>query len=168
MDDGVALPVSFEARYGAGRGRGLVLGGGGIVFVAWLAGYLGELTRRGVALDQADRIVGTSAGSILATTIAAGRLERLQRLAEPLSRRPALIARLAPAGTLKPSQQRALDLFEHAGDSEPATIRVIGAAALAAATPPPHPAARRRADADPDLALARRSPGRDRGRRLHG
>ena len=136
MADGVAVPVSFEARYGAGHDRALVLGGGGIVFVAWLAGYLGELTRRGVALEQADRIVGTSAGSILATTVAAGRLERLQRLAEPLSRRPALIARLAPAATLKPSQQRALDLFEAAGDSAPATIRAIGGAALAAATPP--------------------------------
>ena len=136
MDDGLVVPVSFEARHGAGLRRSLVLGGGGIVFVAWLSGYLGELARRGVAVQEADRIVGTSAGSILATVVAAGHLERLQRLVEPLSRRPALISRLAPAGELNPSQRRALDLFETARDATPATIRGIGAAALAAATPP--------------------------------
>ena len=38
--DGVARPISFEARYGAGLDRALVLGGGGVVFVAWLTAYL--------------------------------------------------------------------------------------------------------------------------------
>jgi NTE family protein len=76
------------------------------------------------------------AGSILATIVAADHLGRVQRLIGPLSRRPALISRLAPASDLHPSQRRALDLFEGAGDCEPATIRGIGAAALAAATPP--------------------------------
>jgi NTE family protein len=136
MDNDPAVPLSFEARYGAGYRRSLVLGGGGVVFVAWLAAYLGELARRGVALQDADRILGTSAGSILATIVAAGHLQRLQRLIGPLSRRPAIISRLAPAADLNPSQQRALDLFECARDSTPATIREIGAAALAAATPP--------------------------------
>jgi NTE family protein len=136
MGDDLAVPVSYAARYGAGYRRSLVLGGGGIVFIAWLSGYLGELARRGVAVQEADRIVGTSAGSILATVVAAGHLERLQRLVEPLSRRPAVISRLAPAGELNPSQQRALELFETATDATPATVRAIGAAALAAATPP--------------------------------
>jgi NTE family protein len=136
MGDDLAVPVSFAARYGAGHRRSLVLGGGGIVFVAWLSRYLGELARRGVAVQEADRIVGTSAGSILATVVAAGHLDRLQRLVGPLSRRSAVISRLAPAGDLNPSQQRALDLFETATDAAPATIRAIGAAALAAATPP--------------------------------
>ena len=130
---------SFDVqRYGAGiPSPVLVLGGGGIVFVAWLAGYLDELERRGVAFGEADRIVGTSAGARLAGVLAAGRLDRFCRLrARLLARRPALIGALAPAADLTPSQQRGHDLFEGASDAgEPATIRAIGTAALAAATP---------------------------------
>jgi NTE family protein len=137
VDDGLARPISFAAGYGAGCRRALVLGGGGTVFVAWLTGYLGELAQRGVDVGEADRIVGTSAGSLLAGVIAAGRLGRFRRLARLLARRPALIAALAPAGQLKASQQRGRDLFESARDAEPETVRAIGAAALAAATPSP-------------------------------
>jgi NTE family protein len=135
VDDGLARPISFEARYGAGCDRTLVLGGGGIVFVAWLTGYLGELARRGIEVGDAERIVGTSAGSLLATIVAAGRLDRVGRLLRQLAGRPALISRLAPASGLSASQERARKLFEIAGDAEPATIRAIGAAALAAAAP---------------------------------
>jgi NTE family protein len=106
-----------------------------VVFVAWLTAYLGELARQGVALANADRIVGTSAGSVLATVVAGGRLGRFTKLLALLEERPNLIGRLAPAASLRASQQRALDLFEHARDAEPATVRAIGAAALAARTP---------------------------------
>jgi NTE family protein len=136
VNDGLAAPVSFDARYGAGHRRSLVLGGGGVVFVSWLSAYLGGLARRGVALDDADRIVGTSAGSILAAVVAGGQLERFGRLIRAVGRSPAVISRLAPSTDLKPSQQRALDRFERARDAEPDTIRTIGAAALAAAAPP--------------------------------
>ena len=136
MDDGLPAPVAFDARYGAGSRRALVLGGGGVVFVAWLTAYLGELARRGVVLEDADRIVGTSAGSILATVMATRRLPRFARLIGIVAHRPAVIGRLAPAAGLAPSQQRAIDLFEQAGDAEAATVRGIGAAALVAATPP--------------------------------
>jgi NTE family protein len=135
VDDGLARPISFEARYGAGHGRALVLGGGGVVFVAWLAGYLGELARRGVDVGDADLIVGTSAGSVLAGVIAAGRLGRFTRIARLLAGRPALIGALAPSRGLAGSQQRGHDLFEHAADARPKTVRAIGAAALAAAAP---------------------------------
>ena len=135
MDDGLALPISFEARYGAGYRRSLVLGGGGVVFVAWLTGYLGELASRGIEVDDADRIVGTSAGALLAGIVAAGRLDRFRGLLRLLAGRPALISRLAPAASLKPSQERGRELFENARDAAPATIRAIGAGALAAGTP---------------------------------
>ena len=127
MDDGLALPISFGARYGAGFGRSLVLGGGGVVFVAWLAGYLGELASRGVEVDDADRIVGTSAGALLAAVVAAGRLDRFRGLLRLLAGRSALISRLAPAAGLKPNQERGRELFENGRDAEPATIRAIGA-----------------------------------------
>lgn len=135
MDDGLARPISFEARYGAGDRRTLVLGGGGVVFVAWLTGYLEELSRRGIRVENADRIVGTSAGALLASVVACGHLRRVSRVLGLLAGRPALIRRLAPAADLSPSQEHARDLFDQARDAEPATIRAIGAAALAAATP---------------------------------
>jgi NTE family protein len=134
-DDGLARPIAFDAGYGAGIDRALVLGGGGVVFVAWLTAYLGELSRRGIAIQDAERIVGTSAGSVLATVIAAGRLDRFGKLIRAVDERPALISRLAPSVELAPSQQRAVDLFETARDAEAATVRAIGAAALAARTP---------------------------------
>jgi NTE family protein len=135
VDDGLARPISFAASYGAGCRRALVLGGGGLAFVAWLTGYVGELAQRGVDVADADRIVGTSAGSLLAGVIAAGRQRRFRRLVRLLAERPGLIGVLSGAGRLEPSQQRARDLFEDAHDAEPETVRAIGAAALAAATP---------------------------------
>ena len=133
--DGIRAPISFDARYGAGVDRALVLGGGGVVFVAWLTAYLHELADRGVAVGDADRVVGTSAGSVLATVIAAGRLDRFAKLIRLVEQRPNLIGRLAPAAKVAPSQQRALELFRHAADAEPSVIRAIGGAALAARTP---------------------------------
>jgi NTE family protein len=135
MSDGLARPISFDARAGAGLDRALVLGGGGVVFVAWLTAYLGELQRRGVDVGGADRVVGTSAGSVVATVVAARRLERFVGLVKLLESRPSVINRLAPAARLAPSQQRALDLFNAAADASPDVVRAIGAAALAARTP---------------------------------
>ena len=53
--------------------RALVLGGGGIVGVAWEAAILAGLLEGGADLRDADLIVGTSAGSIIGSQIAAGR-----------------------------------------------------------------------------------------------
>ena len=52
--------------------RALVLGGGGVVGTAWMAGLVGGLRREGVDLAEADVIVGTSAGSIVGTMLATG------------------------------------------------------------------------------------------------
>jgi NTE family protein len=53
--------------------RALVLGGGGPVGIAWEAGLLGGLAEGGVALADADYIMGTSAGSVVGALIAMGR-----------------------------------------------------------------------------------------------
>lgn len=50
----------------------LVLGGGGPVGVAWEAGLLAGLAEAGVDLSDADRIVGTSAGSVVGARLALG------------------------------------------------------------------------------------------------
>jgi NTE family protein len=128
------VPRSFDARYGHGVDRGLCLGGGGLFFVAWQAAYLSTLEKCGVALDRFDRVVGTSAGSVVASVLASGRLGRLHSEILVLSKAPGVVSALAPASKLHPSQQRALDLFIAATDAEPETVRAIGHAALSART----------------------------------
>ena len=134
-EDGLVRPVDFSARYGEGVDRALVLGGGGIVFVAWQLAYLRTLEEHGVRVGDVDRIVGTSAGSVVATLVAAGRLRRAHFEIETLAHVPRLVALMAPAGELRPSQGRALSRFWTAEDAAPETVREIGHLSLAAVTP---------------------------------
>ena len=131
----IALPRSMDARYGRGIERGLVLGGGGIWFVAWQTGYLRRLEELGLQLGLADRLVGTSAGSIVASILAGEKLAGFGRTVDLLTRAPGLLARMTASGPLEPSCERALDSFRDARDCEPQTLREIGFAALAARTP---------------------------------
>lgn len=132
---GMALPRSMAALYGRGIDRGLVLGGGGVWFVAWQTGYLRRLEELGLGLGSADRLVGTSAGSLVASILAAERLSGFGRTVDLLTRAPGLLALMTSSGPLEPSCQRALDAFRDSRDSTPATLRAIGFAALAARTP---------------------------------
>lgn len=52
--------------------RALVLGGGGPVGIGWEAGLLVGLARNGVDVAAADKVVGTSAGSVVGLTLASG------------------------------------------------------------------------------------------------
>jgi NTE family protein len=131
----IALPRSFPARYGSGVRRGLCLGGGGLFFVAWQTAYLQSLANLGVHVGNADRVVGTSAGSIVSSAVTNGKLKRLHSEVSVLSKVPALVSAMAPAGELHPSQNRALELFIKATDGDQATVQAIGHAALAAITP---------------------------------
>lgn len=131
----VVVPMSFDARYGDGLTLAVSFGGGGLFFVAWQIAYLSELAAAGVDVAGAQRIVGTSAGSLVAAVTTSGRLRRVQAELAALSRVPALLAVLAPSEDLHLSQLRALGLFYEADDAEPATVRAIGHAALAADTP---------------------------------
>jgi NTE family protein len=133
----LAWPISFDARYGDGLGHTLVLGGGGLFFVAWQVAYLQALEERGLQLSQAQRVVGTSAGSLVATIVTAGRLRSTADEIDLLAKVPGIVAHLAGGGgDLAPSQERAVDLFRIAPDAEVARVREIGHAALAAHAPP--------------------------------
>ncbi|MFB7268550.1 patatin-like phospholipase family protein, partial [Streptomyces nojiriensis] len=70
----------MELETSAGFDRALVLGPGGVVGTAWMAGLVGELVRRGVDLGVADLTVGTSAGAIVGAILTTG--QDLGRLAE--------------------------------------------------------------------------------------
>ena len=136
-NESLARPFSFDARYGAGKEHALVLGGGGVYFVAWQVAYLNGLIKRGVELDKAEIIVGTSAGSLVASILANGGIKRFGKQVDWISRVPALVGLLAPAANFHPSQQRAIEMFRTADNNRPETIRSIGHAALAAHAPSP-------------------------------
>ncbi len=53
-------------------GSAVVLGGGGITGIAWEVGVVQALRQGGVDLGSADLILGTSAGSVVGTLLAAG------------------------------------------------------------------------------------------------
>jgi len=127
--DGLAKPIDFQARRGAGSDRALVLGGGGIFFIAWQVGYLNGLRKRGVDLTNAEIVVGTSAGALVAGIVTAGKLASFSREVGVLAR---LAGVLVPESARRPSQERALNLFSDAADADPDTVRSIGFAALAA------------------------------------
>lgn len=52
--------------------RAVVLGGGGVAGIAWAAGLLAGLAEEGVRLDDADLVVGTSAGSVVGAWLTTG------------------------------------------------------------------------------------------------
>lgn len=53
--------------------RALVLGGGGPVGIAWETGLIAGLADKGVKVQHADFILGTSAGSVIGSQLALGR-----------------------------------------------------------------------------------------------
>lgn len=98
---GPALQPGAGSGSGTSSGRwGLVLGGGGVLGAAWLVGALGALEKTyGLDARDADLIVGTSAGSIVAAMLASGMSvaeQRQQQLGDPAATDP---AGNNPAGT---------------------------------------------------------------------
>jgi NTE family protein len=134
-NDGLAHPIPYAPPPGAGKDRGLVLGGGGIYLVSWMMGYFHALKQNGVDLARADIVVGTSAGSIAGAVLAGGRLWRLTGELNFFADFPKLFADLVPAVEANESQQRARALSVAARDASPATIAAIGRAAMAARNP---------------------------------
>ena len=114
--------------------RSVVLGGGGVVGIAWEAGVIAGLAERGVRLAQADEVIGTSAGSLVGAWLAGGRdfgALAAEQAAPPTaggggrgpSPDPATLARIF----------RIWMAFESVGSEQ---ARELGALALAAPTPP--------------------------------
>ncbi|MER7555882.1 patatin-like phospholipase family protein [Nocardioides sp. NPDC126508] len=105
----------------------VVLGPGGVLGTAWLAGLAAGLRRKGFDLGKADLIVGTSAGAIVGAMLAAGRdLEGLATLPE---------ADGEPAVTTDPA--RLNEVFAVLGDpalDQATALARVGRLALAAET----------------------------------
>jgi NTE family protein len=112
--------------------RALVLGGGGITGIAWETGLLAGLAEAGVDLTGADRVVGTSAGSIVGAQITSDiPLEELYRR-QLLS--PAELGDTAPLATIGASVavRFATSLLRARGDVE-RFGRILGRQAIALA-----------------------------------
>ena len=112
--------------------RALVLGGGGIVGVAWETAILAGLLEGGVDVRDADLIVGTSAGSIVGSQIAEGRDAR--EMMREGRERPA-----PPASSAKPDVAGLTAVFGAWGSMKqttPEDCAKVGALALAAKTMP--------------------------------
>jgi NTE family protein len=114
--------------------RSLVLGGGGVVGIAWEVGLIAGLAERGVRLALAEQVIGTSAGSLVGAWLAADRdFEEIaaQQAAPPpgggaprrAAHDPATLARIF----------RTWMAFERLGVEQ---ARELGALALAAPTAP--------------------------------
>lgn len=103
----------------------VVLGPGGPVGTAWLAGLAAGLRREGGDLGAADLIVGTSAGGIVGAILAGGGdLDRLAVLPDS-------------AGGVRTDPQRLAEVFATLGDtglSRAEALRRVGRLAVTAAT----------------------------------
>jgi NTE family protein len=97
--------------------RALVLGGGGHAGIAWEIGLVTGLLEHGIDVRDADLLIGTSAGSVVATHLALGRdvEDAVTRLASPEASTtgarmgPAVLVRYLVAGLRpgSPARQRA-------------------------------------------------------------
>lgn len=109
--------------------RAVVLGAGGVVGTAWMAGLATGLREAGVDLAAADLILGTSAGSIIGTMLATG--QDLAGLAVPPPSAPAT----APAPQPDPVLIKAVfEVLADRGLDPEAARRRVGRLALDAPT----------------------------------
>lgn len=111
----------------------LVLGGGGVVGVAWEVGVLAGLADAGIDPASAELVVGTSAGSVVGTQLRQGRsIEALvaeQRESHGDANSPAPTTDLTPL----------LEIFETLRSAKrrtPEVLRAVGRKAIAAETQP--------------------------------
>jgi NTE family protein len=110
-------------------GLALVLGGGGPVGGAWMTGVLAGLADAGVDLARADVVIGTSAGAVFGSRLAAG--EPPRRMYE----RQLVGAEGVELGVTVPQTLRFLWAALASRDPE-RSVRRLGRAALRAATGP--------------------------------
>lgn len=111
--------------------RALVLGGGGVAGIAWMAGVFAGLADGGADVADADRVIGTSAGAAVAAQICCG-LTAAELHARQVD--PALQAdELAPPPGLQEAFSERLAALVEAGDPD-ALVRDMGRLALATVT----------------------------------
>lgn len=111
----------------------VVLGGGGIFGVAWMAGVVKGLADRGIDLTQARAFIGTSAGSIVGSQICHGisPIQLFTRQMEP-AQQPTDVPRLNGGGL-----GQLMAMMQRQWESPEARTRAIAELAVGAATNDP-------------------------------
>jgi NTE family protein len=114
--------------------KALVLGGGGLAGLGWFAGLFYGLSERGVDLRDADRMIGSSAGSATAA-----QLRSAQTLEQLFARQtdPALIADEVPPSMAAMTELMAAFPKLQAIADHSERMRAVGQMALNAKTVPP-------------------------------
>ena len=116
--------------------RALVLGGGGPVGIAWETGLVAGLAAHGIDLATADRIVGTSAGSVVGARIALGHaMERPDEVAVRGGGGGGGTLDESTAGRLAGLMEAMAAAAAHEGTPEESRA-ILGRFALEQATPP--------------------------------
>jgi NTE family protein len=110
----------------------LVLGGGGVAGVAWMTGLLAGLADVGKDVTDADLVVGTSAGSVIAAQLGSG-LSLDELYARQVE--PSLQAKEIPVELDMESYAMSLMALFDGAPSQEEIQRRIGKFALAADTP---------------------------------
>jgi NTE family protein len=134
--DGLAHPIPYANPPGRGKQKGLALGGGGLILMAWYVGFFTSLKDEGVNLGDADIVVGTSAGALFGAMLMNGNIWRMRDEMDLFSEFPKMLGMLLPEHTKNPSQTRASDLALTAKDASSWTIQSIGHAAATARNDP--------------------------------
>ena len=133
--DGLARPVPdvpTPSDLARGLDRTLVLGGGGEYYVAWYCGFFHGLMERGIdPAAQAQMVVGTSAGAYAGSSLTSGHFRHLHSSFEFFGKFPGC-SRRWPRSAANASQQRAREINAKVTSGDPASIKAIGHAALAA------------------------------------
>jgi NTE family protein len=113
--------------------RALVLGGGGVAGIAWETGVLAGLAESGVDVLNADLVIGTSAGSMVAAQVTSGMPldQLLARQIEPAAQ----TTELTPTTDIPAMMTRFIEVLSGAGDAADLRRR-MGELALAADTVP--------------------------------
>ena len=101
-----------------------------------MLGFAHGLHVKGVSYEMPDVIVGTSAGSVVGSTIAGGHLERLTREFDFFGDFPRILACPVPTPKPNPGQMRALEICRTVNDGSIETIQSIGRGAMASRNPP--------------------------------
>jgi NTE family protein len=113
--------------------RALVLGGGGVAGIAWETGVLAGLAESGVDVLNADLVIGTSAGSMVAAQVTSGTplAQLLARQIEPAAQ----TTELTPTQDIPAVMARFIEVLSGGGD--PADLRRrMGELALSTDTVP--------------------------------
>lgn len=114
--------------------RALVLGGGGIVGLAWETGLVAGLCESGIDLAGADDVIGTSAGSVVGTWVTSG--ADVPALADEQENAPSDADGAATAGFDPEHVMRALGRWSAIERFRPEDGRELGRLACEAPTMP--------------------------------